>query len=98
MVQLFDNIHRKGVVLSFGLVLSRRAPPQMYLFGAAKGHTGPMAISKIMKWVVLLIVHCLWERGVVIQFVVVNGIALFGGHFFGGWGGSRKFRVYSLHK
>ena len=41
----------KGVVLPFGFVLSRRSPLWMYLFGAAKDHNRPSAISKIAKWV-----------------------------------------------
>ena len=45
------------VVLLLGLVFSRRAPLQMYLFGTAKGHNGPRAISKSgCQCIVLLIV------------------------------------------
>ena len=47
----FDNICGNGVVLSSGLVLPRRVPLQTYLFGTTKGHKGPRAISKMMKWV-----------------------------------------------
>ena len=38
-------------VLPFRFVLSCQAPLRMYLSGTAKGHYGPRAISKIMKWV-----------------------------------------------
>ena len=47
----FGNICGNGVVLSSGLVLPRRVPLQTYLFGTTKGHKGPRAISKMMKWV-----------------------------------------------
>ena len=47
------------------------APQQMFLFGTTKGHNGLNAISKIMRWmaIVLLIVLCLWEGGLCIQFL-----------------------------
>ena len=70
--RLFGDLHGKGVVLSSGFVLSRQAPLRMHLFGTAEGHNGPRAISKIMKW--LPIVMCCWlcrvcgKEGVFIQF------------------------------
>ena len=65
---------RRGysAMLSFGSVLSCRAPLRMYFFGTAKGHNGPRAISKIMKW--MPIVVCSWvcddcgKEGVFTQF------------------------------
>ena len=36
---------------SLGFVLLHWAPLRTYLFGTAKGHNRPRAISKTMKWV-----------------------------------------------
>ena len=52
---LFGAIYGKGVVLLFGFVLSWRARPWVYLFGTAKGHNGPRAISKIMNRVSIVL-------------------------------------------
>ena len=49
--QLSGNMYGKSVVLLFGFVLSHPAPLWMYLLGTAKGHDWVRAISKIMKWV-----------------------------------------------
>ena len=52
---LSGDVHGKGFVLSLGFVLPRRAPLRMYLFGAAKGHDRLRAISKIVKWVPIVL-------------------------------------------
>ena len=69
-MRLFGDFHGKSLVLLFGFVLLYWAP-LWYLFGTAKSHNRPRAISKITKWVpiVLLIVLRLWEGLVFIQFL-----------------------------
>ena len=56
------------VVLSFGFVLSCRAPLRMHLFGAARdhnGHKGHVQDHEVgANCIVLSIVRCLWEGGV----------------------------------
>ena len=49
------DIHWKGVVFSFEVVLWRQAPLRMYLFETAKGRNRPRAISKIVKWVPIVL-------------------------------------------
>ena len=45
LTRRFDDTHAKGVVVSFGLGLSGRAPLRVYSFGTA-GHNRPRAIAK----------------------------------------------------
>ena len=45
----------KGVVLSVGFALPRRALRRMYWLGTAKGCNGPRAISKAVKWVPIVL-------------------------------------------
>ena len=52
---IFFDIHGENVVLSFGLVLSRRARLWMYSLGTMKGHNGLRAISKIAMWVPIVL-------------------------------------------
>ena len=54
-VRLFGGICGKSVVLSVGFVLLCRVPLRTYLFGTAKGHNGPRATSKIVKWVPMVL-------------------------------------------
>ena len=44
-----------GQVLCRHLDLASRAPFRMHLFGTAKGRNGPRAISRIMKWVPIVL-------------------------------------------
>ena len=61
------------VTLSFGFVLSCGARLWIYLFGTAKGHNRPTAISEMGNCIVPLIVQCLWEGGVCAKAVVPPG-------------------------
>ena len=49
----FGDLHLKSLVLSFGFFLSDFG--LLYFFGTGKGHNGPRAISKIMKWVPIVL-------------------------------------------
>ena len=71
MARLFGGIYGKSVVSLFGFVLSGRAPLQMYFFGTAKGPhwaKGHFKDNEVGANRVLLIVLCLWEGGVFLQF------------------------------
>ena len=74
--RLFDNIYRKGVMLLLGFVLSCQALLWISLFRTVKWRNGLRAISKIMKWVIFLIVLCLWEQGALIQILWPLGLLL----------------------
>ena len=62
-------------MLPFGFVLSRRAPLQMHLFGSAEGHNGPRAMSKIMKWVLLIVLvrRFLWPKRLLFLGAIMGG-------------------------
>ena len=66
-VQLFGDVHGKGVMLSFRFVFVCQAPLWMYLFRAAKRHNKPNPYRVGADCIVLLIALCLWEGGMFTQ-------------------------------